>query len=101
MLNFEEIENYLIQHKSELSAMKVKRIGVFGSFVRNEQKEDSDIDFLVEYSPGSKNFENYIALVNYLEKSFSRNVDLLTPESISKYFKPYIEKEIKYVQISD
>ena len=101
MITYNQIEKYLLEHRDDLAKMNVKRIGVFGSFIRNEQTEKSDIDFLVEYQKGAKSFDNYIALVNYLEKSFSRNVDLLTPESISKYLKPYIDKEVRYVEIND
>lgn len=37
----------------------VKKIGIFGSFVRNEENETSDIDMLVEFDPGFKTFDNY------------------------------------------
>jgi len=44
-----EIIETLRKHSEQLKKFGVKRIGLFGSFVRKEQKEDSDIDFLVEF----------------------------------------------------
>ena len=50
MTNVEEIKRTLLQHKAELKKkFKVKTIGVFGSYVRGEQKRGSDVDILVEF----------------------------------------------------
>jgi len=68
---------------------KVSKIGIFGSFVRNEQREGSDLDILVifEESLGLKFFD----LVYFLEEELGRKVDVVTPDAISPYIKPYIE----------
>ncbi|MBI3399661.1 MAG: nucleotidyltransferase family protein [Deltaproteobacteria bacterium] len=58
----------------------VKRIGLFGSFVRGEQRENSDIDFIVEFE--TPNFDNFMDLAFYLEDLFGRKVEILTPEGI-------------------
>ncbi|MCX6233226.1 MAG: nucleotidyltransferase family protein [Bacteroidetes bacterium] len=78
----------------------VKRIGLFGSYVRNEPTPDSDIDFIVEFNPGKKNYKNFIHLAYFLESILNKEVDLLTHGSLSPYLKPYIFKEIEYVSFS-
>ena len=74
---------------------KVSKIGIFGSFVRNEQKKDSDVDIIVEFSEpiGLKFFE----LVELLEEKFKRKVDLVSMDGISPHIKPYIENEVVFV----
>jgi uncharacterized protein len=85
------------QHQHELQGFGVKRLGVFGSFVRSEQHETSDVDVLVEFEAGHKTFDNFMRLAFYLEELFGRNVDLLTPESLSPHFGPRILREVEYV----
>ncbi len=51
MKTLEEIKQWLVQHKSLLQEQyKVRELGVFGSYVRKEQTETSDVDVLVEFS---------------------------------------------------
>ena len=90
----------LLEKRLDLERYGVKRIGIFGSFVRNEQGPDSDIDFWVEYEPGKKSFQNYMQLAFWLEDTFQRKIDLITPESISRHIAPYVEKELEYVPLS-
>jgi len=87
----------LKSNKNKIDSFGVKRLGVFGSFVRGEQKDVSDVDILVEFEKKKKNYKNYLALSNYLEKVFKRKVDLVTSESLSPYIGPYIKKEVVYV----
>ena len=87
----------LKNNKNKIASFGVKRLGVFGSFVRGEQKDVSDVDILVEFEKKKKNYKNYLALSNYLEKVFKRKVDLVTSESLSPYIGPYIKKEVVYV----
>jgi uncharacterized protein len=86
-------------HQPELARFGVKRLGVFGSFVRDQQDSASDIDVLVEFEPGRKSFDNFMHLAFYLEDLFGRNVDLLTPESLSPYLSPRIMREVEYVAL--
>lgn len=74
---------------------KVSKIGIFGSFIRNEQSKKSDIDILVEFSEpiGLRFFD----LIELLEKKLGKKVDLVSKESISPYISPYIEKEVVFV----
>jgi len=94
----EEILQALISHKEEIKQFAIKRIGLFGSYVRGEQNQESDVDILVEFLPGQKNFKNFIQLAYYLEELLGRRVELVTSESLSPYLKPYILKEVEYVK---
>ena len=95
-LNKGKIFEILRLNKPQLQKYGVKRIGLFGSYLRGENKKESDIDFLVEFEEGKKNYDNFIELAFLLEDLFNKNVDLLTPESMSPYLKPYILKEVQF-----
>ena len=95
-LTDKEIVKALKEHSDILKNYKVKRIGLFGSFARGEQRENSDIDFLVEFEIPS--FDNFMDLVFYLEDLFGRKVELITSGSLSPYIQPYIEKEVKWLE---
>ncbi len=69
----------LRSHEREIKeCFAVRRIGLFGSFVRGEEKETSDVDILVEFEKPT--FRNFMNLAFFLEDLFGRKVDLLTPE---------------------
>lgn len=84
----------------EIQSFGVKRLGLFGSFVRNEQHAESDVDFLVEYEPGRKSLKNHFGLIDWLEDAFQREIELVTTESLSPYIGPYIEREVEYVPLA-
>jgi predicted nucleotidyltransferase len=92
----EEVLLLIEKHKDRIKALGVKRLGLFGSFVQGKQGPQSDIDFLVEFEPGKKTFDNFIQLSFLLEDLFKRRVELVTPESLSPYIGPYILKEVEY-----
>ncbi len=76
---------------------KVKNIGLFGSYVRDEQKKTSDIDVLVEFEKGHKTFNNYIDLKFYLEEIFKSKIDLVIKDAVRVELKEYIFNEVVYV----
>jgi hypothetical protein len=83
----------LKSHEREIKKrFGVKRIGLFGSFARGEQKDTSDVDILVEFEEPT--FDNFMNLAFFLEDLFSRRVELVTPDSLSPYIAPYVEKEV-------
>ena len=94
--NKREIFALLAEHESQLRRLGVSRCGLFGSFARDEQDEQSDVDILVEFEEGRKSFDNFMALAFFLEDLFGRKVDLLTPESLSPYIGPHILREVEY-----
>ena len=95
-----QIIDLLKQNSTQLGKFGVSRIGVFGSFVTGEQNAQSDVDLVVEFNKGQKNFHNFMGTASFAENLLGRKVDLLTPQSISPYLASHIEKEIEYVQIS-
>mgnify|MGYP005859388875 CR=1 FL=1 len=76
----------------------VKKIGLFGSYLRDEQKPESDVDILVEFEPGKKSFDNYMELKFYLEDLTGNKIDLVIAETVKPELKPYILGSVKYVQ---
>ncbi|KKQ92156.1 MAG: polymerase, beta domain protein region protein [Microgenomates group bacterium GW2011_GWC1_39_7b] len=90
----------LSNNKNKLQKLGVSRIGVFGSFVSDEQTKSSDVDLLVEFIKGKKNFHNFMNTADYAESILGRKVDLVTPEALSPYIGPHIMKNIQYVQIA-
>lgn len=96
----ETISRLTAENKDKLLKFGVERLGLFGSFVRGDQNENSDIDILVEFSSDKKNYDNFINLVFFLEEILQRRVELVTPESISPYLKSYIMGEVGYFEIA-
>ena len=70
MTTKENIISVLRSHKPELSKLGVQTIGLFGSYVRNEQSAQSDIDLLIDFAPGKENFDNYMAAYDMFEDLF-------------------------------
>jgi predicted nucleotidyltransferase len=95
-LTVEKIFGILREHADVLKKLSVKKIGLFGSYVRGEQRRRSDIDFLVELEKPT--FDNFMELVFSLEKYLGRKVDLITQGNISPYIRPYVEKEVMWYE---
>ncbi len=88
-----KVIDILRSHEQEIKKrFAVRRIGLFGSFIRGEETETSDIDILVEFEEPT--FRNFMNLAFFLEDLFGRKVDLLTPEGISHRIRPFVEKEV-------
>ncbi|MFQ3548759.1 MAG: nucleotidyltransferase family protein [Armatimonadota bacterium] len=95
MLSIDEIIKILNDNKSYIaSKFGIKEIGVFGSYVRNEQTKDSDLDVLVDFNDGFKTFDNYMDLKFYLEELLSVKIDLVCKTSIKIRLKEYILNEV-------
>jgi hypothetical protein len=75
------------------SRYNARLIGVFGSFARGEQKNDSDVDVLVEFGSGSS-LATVGAVLNYLEDLLGKKVDLADEASIRPLYKPLIYKDL-------
>lgn len=96
MLMQNDIENKLKALKPILSSnFNVDKIGYFGSFARNEQSDESDIDILVSfYKPLGWAFFD---LQELLEKELKRKVDLVSIKALKDQLKDNILKEVKYI----
>jgi predicted nucleotidyltransferase len=83
--------------QSEIRALGVVRLALFGSVLRGEARPDSDVDILVQFAPGAKTFDRFIALSELLETRFGRRVDLVTTEALSPFLGPHILAEAQDV----
>ncbi len=90
----------LHDNRVRLRSFGVRRLGLFGSFVRGEQREDSDIDFLVEFEPGQKTFDHFMNLAVLLEDLLHRRVELVTTDALSPYIGPHIMDEVEYAALA-
>ena len=103
------VQDVAVQDKAQLIALiqrnqatirdfGVARLGVFGSFVRDEPQPQSDVDLIVEFEQDEKTFDNFtMNLSFFLEDTLQRRVELLTPESLSPFIGPHILREVEYV----
>jgi predicted nucleotidyltransferase len=98
MLTKEKILGKIEKNREKIKKYGVKRIGLFGSYIRNEQGEKSDIDILVKFEEGMKTFDNYMDLKFFLEDLFGYKVDLVMSDAIKPRLKPYIMKEVVYAK---
>lgn len=97
MKTLEEIKQQLLQQKSLLQERyQVKEIGVFGSYVRNEQTETSDVDVLVEFSR-TPSLLKFINLENYLSDSLQVKVDLVHKSGLKPRIGERILAEVVYL----
>lgn len=98
MTNKENIITALKSHKLELSKLGVRNIGLFGSYLRNEQTNESDIDLLIDFEQEKENFDNYMAVYDIFESIFeNEKVEVVTKNGLSKYIGPKILNEVMYV----
>ncbi len=97
MKTFQEIKEILIENKEKIQGTyKVKKLGIFGSYVRGEQREDSDVDILVT-------FEEPVSLLklvnfeNYLQDLTGIKVDVIPERSIRPELRKNILNEVSYI----
>ena len=84
-------------NKTSIRSYGVRRLGIFGSVVRDEHHAESDVDLLVEFQKEAKTFDNFIHLAFFLEEVLGRKVELVTTDSLSPYIGPRILEEVEYV----
>ena len=95
--SLKEVNEILREHKEGLcKKYKVKEIGIFGSFVRGEQKKRSDIDILVEFEE-VPDLLKFIEIERYLERLLKKKVDLVRKNSLRPELKDRILKETVYI----
>lgn len=99
MTEREEILKYLSNNKELFRLqLNIVKLGLFGSFARNEQTETSDIDIIIEMPRGSNDvFEKKEMLKGLLSERFHRNVDICRERSIKPLFKEMILNDVIYV----
>lgn len=88
----------LNSNKLNLSKFGVRNVGLYGSYVRNEQSRESDIDLLIDFEPEKETFDNFMAVYDLFEKLFeNEKVEVVTKNGLSSYIGPKILKEVIYV----
>jgi hypothetical protein len=99
MKTLEEIRAQLEVLKPTLKErFKVKTIGVFGSYVRGEQKRGSDVDVLVEFSADAKvGFFKFLELEEFLSRKLGVKVDLVTKDALKPFIGKCILQEVVMV----
>ena len=84
--------------KPELTKLGIRNVGIFGSYVRGEQSDKSDIDILVDFEPDKENYDNYMAVYDIFERLFkNEKVEIVTKNGLSPYIGPKILNEVMYV----
>ena len=98
MLASKEIIQFLTENKSDLRKhFHCSEIGLFGSYARNEQTDESDIDILVVFEPETPNlYDLELELKEYLKMCFNRDIDICAKNWIKPIFKPLVLEDAIY-----
>ena len=94
-----DVVNVLTQNLARIRSFGVRKLGLFGSFVRDQPNDDSDVDLLVEFESGRKTFDNFMDLSFFLEDRLKRRVEVVTTEALSPHIGPHILAEVEYVPL--
>lgn len=87
----------LKSNKPKLERLGVRNVGLFGSYSRNEETKDSDIDILLDFEPDQENFDNYMEACDLFEELFrNERVEIVTKNGLSPYIGPKILSEVVY-----
>jgi len=91
-----KILNYLINNKQKFKKeFGVEKIGLFGSFARDEATKDSDIDLVIDMKP--KSLKKRLSLKQKIETELQTNVDLGYLSSLRNFIAKDIQKDLIYV----
>ena len=97
MLTKSKILQILQKKKEILTKYGVKEIGLFGSYSKNLQNQNSDIDILIDFDSEQETFDNLMKIYDILENSFRNyKIEIVTKNGLSKYIGSYILKETEY-----
>jgi predicted nucleotidyltransferase len=97
--NQEDIQTILQKQKNYLTEkFGVIEIAIFGSYARGNQREDSDIDIMVDFKEGYKTFDNYTDLKFYLEELLDKKVDLVIKSTVKSRIKSFIIEETIFIK---
>lgn len=85
----------LEQNHSAFRSLSVKRIGLFGSFLKGRATDKSDLDFLVSFE--NPTFDNFMETKFLLERLFKRKIDLVTEQALKPALE-HVRKEVLYAK---
>jgi predicted nucleotidyltransferase len=86
-------------NSQKLKSYGVSSLSIFGSFISGKLDVDSDVDLLVDFDPSQKSYDNFMDLSFFLEDLLGRKVELVTPQSLSKYIGSHILKQAEHIAI--
>ena len=92
------ILRFLENHQNTLRAMGVQRIGLFGSFARDEQSEHSDVDLL--FSMDTFTWTRWMDVWNFIEDGLGLEVDLVPEKDLREEIRPQVLSEVRYAEKS-
>jgi uncharacterized protein len=95
-MNRDEILKMMEENREVIQGFGVRRLGIFGSYARGEEREASDMDFLVEFDDAT--LQNYLNLKEFLEHLFQCPVDLVFADTVKPRLKSIIFSEVIYAQ---
>jgi uncharacterized protein len=96
-LTREEAIQRLLAIEPDIRALGVQRLAIFGSVARGQAHPDSDVDLLIQFFPGAKTYDRFLALSELLEARLGRRVELITVEALSPFLGPRILAEAEDV----
>lgn len=97
MKKIEEIKNKLSQHKTEVEQkFNVSELGVFGSYVRDEQNKESDVDILVDFKEPIGLFK-FMDLEEFLHKLLGKRIDLVSKKALKPRIGAHVLKEVVFI----
>jgi predicted nucleotidyltransferase len=93
-----EITDILKKYEKELNTRyRIKRIGIFGSYIRNENRKESDLDILVEFEKDADiGLLKFVEIENYLSDLLKVKVDLVEKSALKPRIGRHILKEVVY-----
>jgi uncharacterized protein len=96
----EELIARILLDKAKITNFGVERLGIFGSFVRDQVNATSDIDFFIHFKLEYKTLRNFIGLSSYLSELLGRKIEIVTPQSLNQFIGKYIQEEVEYVSLA-
>ena len=97
VLNRADAFQRIAKYEREIRALGVSRLALYGSVLRGTPHEGSDVDLLVQFRPGMKSYDRFLALSELLESCLGRRVDLVTTEALSPFIGPRILEQAEDV----
>lgn len=102
MLSKKQIKDEISSNGLLMRQHGISKIGLFGSYSRQEQKKESDIDILIDFQQDKETFDNFMAVCDLLDNIFKGyKVEVVTTGGLSPYIGPHILNDVEYVQIAN
>jgi predicted nucleotidyltransferase len=102
MITKKQIKERITSNAILIRQYGISKIGLFGSYAKQQETKDSDIDILIDFEGDKETFDNFMAICDLLDQLFSgHKVEIVTTGGLSPYIGPHILKNVEYVQIAN